>query len=538
MEEPEAAVTGGERRTLFVSGNAMRRFWIFIAFIAVIFLYLFHAFAASRFIDGVLWFWLDDDQMISMRYARNLIEGHGLVWNPGERVEGYTNFGWTMLMAAVHLIPLDARMMPLAMTAVSALICLTVVYLTARLLETLEPRRLALTLPVALFCIVTCTDVMFWATSGFETILVTALHLYVVLSVVRGGPVGAPVLIPLALIPLVRSDGIHVWLGDAILVLWLAQDRTRAALLLLASLLPFAAHLLFRVTYYGDLLPNTYYLKVSDLDAKWSRGLDYVFRYCQRYSVVIILAIGTAASLCRRDPRALSLFTSVIPTLLYSAAVGGDVFYPFRFLAHIMPELFIWATLGGAALVTAPAARLGWVSALTIVSMPSASNPLAWIAGASSNGDPFDQIVVAASLKKNASADASVAAIAAGIVPYFTRLKSIDLLGKNDAHIARLPPQPGAMVGHGKIDPNYSFQMMPDYVVSHRSAAFVEAVLPLGSEGTTDYVTGILASPLFQEFWKPNPVPDPYLLEHSALYVRTGSREMKNLSTWQSVQPD
>ncbi|MCB0243221.1 MAG: hypothetical protein KDI12_07395, partial [Anaerolineae bacterium] len=41
---------------------------------------------ASISIDGVRYFWLDDDQMISMRYARNLAEGHGLVWNPGERV--------------------------------------------------------------------------------------------------------------------------------------------------------------------------------------------------------------------------------------------------------------------------------------------------------------------------------------------------------------------------------------------------------------------------------------------------------------------
>ncbi len=35
---------------------------------------------------------VQDDAFISFRYARHLVEGHGLVWNPGERVEGYTNF--------------------------------------------------------------------------------------------------------------------------------------------------------------------------------------------------------------------------------------------------------------------------------------------------------------------------------------------------------------------------------------------------------------------------------------------------------------
>jgi hypothetical protein len=52
--------------------------------------------------EGRTYFWLFDDAMISMRYARNLADGHGLVWNAGERVEGYSNFLWTLVMAAVH----------------------------------------------------------------------------------------------------------------------------------------------------------------------------------------------------------------------------------------------------------------------------------------------------------------------------------------------------------------------------------------------------------------------------------------------------
>ncbi|MCL2825764.1 MAG: hypothetical protein FWD57_17365, partial [Polyangiaceae bacterium] len=49
--------------------------------------------------------WIADDAFISFRYARNLVMGHGLVFNPGERVEGYTNFLWTMLM--VPAVALD-----------------------------------------------------------------------------------------------------------------------------------------------------------------------------------------------------------------------------------------------------------------------------------------------------------------------------------------------------------------------------------------------------------------------------------------------
>ena len=40
-----------------------------------------------------------DDAFISFRYAQNLNDGHGLVFNPGERVEGYSNLLWVLLTA-------------------------------------------------------------------------------------------------------------------------------------------------------------------------------------------------------------------------------------------------------------------------------------------------------------------------------------------------------------------------------------------------------------------------------------------------------
>jgi hypothetical protein len=42
---------------------------------------------------------VQDDAFISFRYAYNFAHGKGLVWNDGYRVEGYTNFLWTVLMS-------------------------------------------------------------------------------------------------------------------------------------------------------------------------------------------------------------------------------------------------------------------------------------------------------------------------------------------------------------------------------------------------------------------------------------------------------
>ena len=51
-------------------------------------------------LSRVAWF-LCDDAFISFRYVRNLLAGHGLVFNPGEYVEGYTNFLWIVELAAI-----------------------------------------------------------------------------------------------------------------------------------------------------------------------------------------------------------------------------------------------------------------------------------------------------------------------------------------------------------------------------------------------------------------------------------------------------
>src|SRR3954452_10819010 len=49
---------------------------------------------------ALLFDFVSDDAYISFRYARNLAEHGQLVFNLGERVEGFTNFLWTVLLAA------------------------------------------------------------------------------------------------------------------------------------------------------------------------------------------------------------------------------------------------------------------------------------------------------------------------------------------------------------------------------------------------------------------------------------------------------
>ncbi len=51
---------------------------------------------ASRYMQASI-----DDLFIILRYVENAAGGHGLVFNIGERVEGYTCFGWVISLVAL-----------------------------------------------------------------------------------------------------------------------------------------------------------------------------------------------------------------------------------------------------------------------------------------------------------------------------------------------------------------------------------------------------------------------------------------------------
>jgi hypothetical protein len=68
-------------------------------------------------------FSIADDAYISFRYLDHFLAGDGLVWNVGERVEGYTNFLWIRLLAPLRLLGLT----PESASIFLGLLCLVLV---------------------------------------------------------------------------------------------------------------------------------------------------------------------------------------------------------------------------------------------------------------------------------------------------------------------------------------------------------------------------------------------------------------------------
>ena len=510
--------------------------WQAAAFAVVAVLSAIVLWQSSVVVDGVRYFWLDDDQMISMRYARNLAAGDGLFWNPGERVEGYTNFLWTLIMAAVHVLPLGDAHTAVAMRLINCILAGVVLVLAARLLRQLVPSP-GLGLPALLLSLALGMELLYWSVNGFETTLLTAALLFVVTRILdesARGHVTASTWLLVGVLPLIRSDAHFLSVAAAVLALGCARDRRRAAMLLpLAVLLP-AAHLGWRWTYYGDWLPNTYYLKVADVGGLALRGAGYLRNFASHYAVALVFAlVGTAVS---GDRRRWLLLAAVGIAAGHVLLVGADIFPHFRYLAPATPVLLVLAV--AAAVDAAPAA--GRAHALLAVALflsvflrNGVYSERQLRALQSFNGMPERGLVTGLLIRRSTRPDATIAVVAAGNVPYFSRRRSVDFLGKSDRHVARMPVDSSGHVGHNKHDVDYSLRLRPDLVVSMHSAASILRPDFCSREDLDGFACTLTRHPVFLRDYQPHAVTLRYLLEGWAIYARHDSPEAAARSRWQ-----
>ena len=113
---------------------------------------------------------IQDDAFISFRYADNFVRGKGLVWNTGEKVEGYTNFLWTILISVPLYLNLDAVKFSFVLGVFLFVLSL---YFTYRLaLTLLRSQHLAI---LAVLLLGTNYSFSSYATGGMETQLQTCL---------------------------------------------------------------------------------------------------------------------------------------------------------------------------------------------------------------------------------------------------------------------------------------------------------------------------------------------------------------------------
>jgi len=438
-----------------------------------------------------------DDAYITFRYADNFARGLGLVFNPGERVEGYSNFTLVLLLA------------PFARAGIDLLFASKLIGFTSGVIATVYTVRLGSLYAgkesifrfVPAFLLATSASFALWSMAGIETdlyamLLWIGIYYYIRWqmnadastengdrsernSADRGGwdPVKSGIFLSLAAMSRPEGAIFGVALGIDALIRLLRRRRLRVNEVSWAACLalPFAGYLGWRLWYYGTLLPNTYYAKMwGGLALKLkSFRFGYEFIMVNGGGLLIFLIVVALMAKGLKHYRPVLLILAANAFFVFNA--GTDWMPMHRFFIPSLALIYLLASEGIRAIYDKFAAAQNSNARRSVSAFFQQAvaymlifclAAFAYAEERYSSGNPRNgwqhtgEFAIANWLKENASPDATLAIDAAGIIPYFSGLYSIDYLGICDPYIARLP---GLL--HEKSDPDYVLAKRPDYIV-------------------------------------------------------------------------
>ena len=342
------------------STTSRARLWVAAAALAF---YLLFILRTSFAVGGIRYFVLFEDAMISMRYARHLADGHGLVWNIGEApIEGFTNLLWVLWMSVAHKLGLSESKISLFIMLSGVAIMLTTGLVTARIARKITSPSSATWVPVAVLAAVLFDyPLVFWTLRGME-VGALALFVYTLLwlvlenedefSVPRTVAMGA--LTAGAL--LIRSDSV-VPVGLICLYGFLTSKKKRwlfAGVIGVFACTAVGGQTLFRKSYFHESLPNTYFLKLYKIHTldRVKRGAFVALEVLSLHLALPISLVFASVTGLKKDfykdvqlRRMVLLGTLFVAQIGYATYVGGDAWewmlYANRYMCVGMPALIV-----------------------------------------------------------------------------------------------------------------------------------------------------------------------------------------------------
>lgn len=455
-----------------------------------------------------------DDVFINLRYARHLVDGAGLVFNPGERVEGYTNVTVVLLAALFLRLGLDPITGLKAVTALAGLACL---WLIGRLERLIVPAETLGRLPLSPLLLLPLGAFVYWAFCPMGTMEFAALLLAGIVLQFReradGRWRGSG--LAFAALAVTRPEGVYAF--AVFTFACLLADRVHGGnwrhlrshvvnIVLVAA--TSGAYAAWRYWYFGNLLPNTYYAKVTGGAGHLPTGLKYFGDWllafpCLGLSLVLtpltllLVAMSPAMRHRLRDP--VPLAALYLLTAGYVAAVvamGGD-FMPFsRFFIPIMPLCAVLVTWTISVVPLSASQR--WRALAVLLTVHVVAGTL--------TAEPYRAFVAhrtailgsraGAWLAKRLAPGDLIAVNTAGALPYAANLPAIDMLGLTDAAIAHRPVfvVSTGWAGHRRGWGEYVLARRPRVIIWYNSVGAAEPFYLSDRE--------LAADPLFRFFYR------------------------------------
>jgi len=446
-----------------------------LALIGITILIAIYLFLTSR-LRG----WLIDDAGISFSYARNLALGYGLVSQPGfPPVEGFSNPAWVFFLSIFTRAGLDIAEIVKPLSVVLTSLSIVVLYLA--FLRLTDSKVLAL---VALVGLIAQPAFVIWSVSGLENpllIFLIAVLFYICLL----SPTSALAIlagIAAGLTAITRPDGIlYIPLYAILHPKYFKQT-------LLPSIAIWGSYIVFRLIYYGELVPNTYIMKAEGklfsiywLLTMWGRFKSILLgifgpKYLAAATIVGLLGLLVLLFWKRRiDRRYLVIGVFTIISFGSYLVLPTDWMGEYRFATPLFPFLYLIITLMIADVfyrfikwkintsLAAGVLLLGWLGALCFVSYAPrleefAENPTVSFYGVRANFYRFTRY----SAILNLNYPSVLLPDVGGALYYYPDIRIYDLGGLVDATIART-------LDHDQVEfYNYVFDVAkPDFIHVH-----------------------------------------------------------------------
>ncbi len=491
--------------------------------------------AAALVAHSLYFDFVSDDAYISFVYSRNLAEHGQLVFNLGEHVEGYTNFLWTVLLA----LGMKLGVAPdLAARVLGTAFGIATLPLAARLCALLRGKRSAWDwLPATL--LVASSGYACWCSGGLETMLFTFTFVLAVERLWAGHFVASGA--AFAACAMTRPEGILLF-GLAVLHRAASErrvlptrDEWRWAAAFVCLYVPYFA---WRYWYYGDLLPNTAYVKTGGTPSPaysaqmHAQGAFYVWQWATQSKALYAAPLALAALWLR--PRFASFaWLTIAVYLVYAWRVGGDFMGLHRFVMPLFVLVAILAALGLAEISCLAAERLqvrgivvGAVLAAALL-VPFALTQAqlsreSQVARADNGIDrpgflriyAHDRGLLGARLRELGLREDELSWVGGvGVQPYFGRMRAYDVFGLVSRQVAHEVPPTRPRPGHQKWAPAdmvlatrpafifYCYQMHPEaarYALCGEAGYFHAH----GYEDCTIHVPGLRESGEYYTFLK------------------------------------